>query len=208
MYRLNELYMNLFTRIEPLLFLLIIALDLCAQETTDTTTIKLKIYPQTKLINRNWELNFPTLKQVELPKPNFDKYLFEGNWQLKTEPFAKTLYSPGRESLHTYSSKALNTYVLSKPMMLGFDFHLKPLMGWDKLDAYLHGNGSLLNQDWFSEYEPGQAPPDRRTLFWEAGAGIEYELTERWSAFYQYSTGFANKTLLGSRHKAGVKYRF
>lgn len=190
-----------------LVFFLFCAFGLVAQETTDSLRLRFKVQREAILIDRNWNLEYPTLNEVTLPKPNFDKFLFEGNWNEKFKPSYQTLSLPNNQELHNYSGKAFSSYVVKNPLSIGFEYHLKPVFGWQKLDIYFFGQGLLFNQNLLGEYQFGIAPPDGRGFYWEAGVGIEYEFNDHWSVFYEYSPSFMNKTFLGTKNKAGLRYR-
>ena len=190
------------------LFFMYEANRLYAQETIDEFNFQFRMRPEDFIIDRNWKLDYPTLTEISLFEGDIKKYLFQGNWNKKVEPFYQSIALVDRHSLHLYASKSMNTFVLSKPLSFGFDYHLKPIMGWERLDVFFFGQGFLFNQDLLAAYKLNIAPMDGRTLYMEVGAGIEYDLGKNWSAFYEFSPSFMNKTYLGSRHKAGVRYRF
>jgi hypothetical protein len=108
----------------------------------------------------------------------------------------------------TYASanQSFHYFTTSYPVSLQFDFHLKPITHWEKLDIYFFGNGLLFNK----YLDDGEKFIDlhSKAFFWEAGAGIDYEYKEKKYLFYEYTTGFQNQSFLGKRNKAGVKFKF
>jgi len=141
----------------------------------DTT----KLSEKNRFQDRSWT-RF-NLEEGLKPLPNGQKYL---------------TYSSANDAFH-YS-----TY--SDPILLGFDFHLKPLTHWEKFDIYSFGAGMLTyTGDTFF-------PADQNTkaFIWQAGGGIEYELKNNVSLFYEFSGVFKNKSLSGTIHKPGARFRF
>jgi hypothetical protein len=136
------------------------------------------------------------------------KFIFKDKtWtQFKLKEGVKKLPDGRLYLTYTSANQSFHYFTTSYPVSLQFDFHLKPITHWEKLDIYFFGNGLLFNK----YLDDGEKFIDlqSKAFFWEAGAGIDYEYKEKKYLFYEYTTGFQNQSFLGKRNKAGLKFKF
>jgi len=153
-------------------------------------------------INLNEPEIFPEIEK------RWGKYTFmDKTWtQFQLKESVKKLPDGRLYLIYNSPNNAFHYFTTSYPVSLQFDFHLKPLIHWEKLDIYLFGNGLLFNK----YLDDGEKFIDlqSKAFLWETGVGIDYEYKEKKYLFYEYSTGFQNQSFLGKRNKAGVKFKF
>jgi len=180
-----------------------------AQEVPDSLLLSPKqnhafSFPET--IDFKIDLNEPLIVP-EIGK-NWEKYIFQGkSWtQFKLIESVKKLPDGRLYLTYTNTNQSFHYFTTSDPISLQFDYHLKPLTHWEKLDVYFFGNSMLFYQ--YPEISSLATGSPTKEFHWETGVGVEYEYKEKKYLFYEYSTGFQNQSYLGKRNKAGVKFRF
>jgi hypothetical protein len=182
---------------------------LFGQEKTDSLILKLKINHAFSSPEKNYfkiDLNEPEI--VPEIEKRWNKYIFQDKtWtQFKLKEGVKKRPDGRLYLTYTSANQSFHYLTTSDPVGLQFDFHLKAITNWEKLDIYFLGNGLLFNK----YLDDGEKFIDlqSKAFFWEIGSGIEYEYKEKKYLFYEYTTGFQNQSFLGKRNKAGVKFKF
>jgi hypothetical protein len=194
-----------------LIFLSLFLTRLYAQESIDS--IMLATPPRDinfKLraidLNLNHHFELPEFEHDTVKR--WEKYIFnDKRWnQFMLEEGLKPMADGRKYLIYSSPNDALHYFSGSDPILFMGDFHLKPLMGWEKFDLYFFYNGMLVNR--YSGDNVWQLGIPSRNFIWEVGGGVEYEFRKNWCLFYEYSGLFRNQTFVGSMHKAGVRFRF
>jgi hypothetical protein len=136
----------------PVCFFLLLASDfLRAQETIDSLK---QLSPAKRILTIPEDLTPLLYNELENDSvvPEYEKqmeeYIFRGKGWTQFNLADNINYFPDGKMYLLYSSPndALHYFSASDPISLGVDFHLKPIMKWEKLDIYFYGNGLLVNR--------------------------------------------------------------
>jgi len=203
--------MKIYLTIPVCFFLLLVSDFLLAQETIDSLK---RISPTNRILTIPDDLTPLLYNETEKDsvapgnEKQMEEYIFRGKGWKQFNLADNINYFPDGKMYLFYSSPndALHYFSASDPVSLGVDFHLKPIMKWEKLDIYFYGNGLLVNR--YTGINPQPASHSTRNFYLEGGSGIEYEFREQKYLFYERSGVFINQTFTGWRNKAGFRYRF
>jgi hypothetical protein len=194
-----------------LIFIISILLSntICGQEKNDSLLLNLKLNHTFPIPGENDFIINPTEPEfVPESEKRWEKLIFKDKtWtQFQLKEGVKKLPDGRLYLTYTSANQSLHFFTTSDPVSLQFDFHLKPITHWEKLDVYFFGNGMLFNK----YLDDGEKFIDlqSKAFFWEIGSGIEYEYKEKKYLFYEYTAGFQNQSFMGKRNKAGVKFKF
>jgi len=194
----------------PIIIIFILSNKLLfGQEKNDSLLLNPKL-DQTISIPQGTEFIIKPIEPEFVPESEkrWGKFIFKDRtWtQFKLEESEKKLPDGSLCLAYTSANQSFHYFTISDPVSLQFDFHLKPIIHWEKLDIYFFGNGLLFNK----YLDDGEKFIDLQTkgFFWEIGSGIDYEYKEKKYLFYEYTTGFQNQSFLGKRKKAGIKLQF
>jgi len=182
---------------------------LFGQEESDSLFLNLKLNHTFPISGENDFIINPTEPEfVPESEKRWGKFIFKDKtWtQFNLEESVKKLPDGRLYLTYTSANQSFRYFTTSDPISLQFDFHLKPITHWEKLDIYFFGNGLLFNK----YLDDGKKFIDlqSKAFFWEIGSGIEYEYKEKKYLFYEYTAGFQNQILLGKRNKAGLRFKF
>lgn len=179
-----------------------------AQEKIDSIELDKKIV--------NSRITIPEYKMTMVGKPDFFPEIkkFGEDYNLKDKSWDRFILEEGLRKFpdgstyltYTSPNNAIHYFNASDPVYLDFDFHLKPLTNWNKLDMYLFGNGLLVNQ--YLPDEENHLTQSGRGFLWDTGVGIEYNFSDKASLFYEFSARFKNQSYNSTYHKTGLRCRF
>ncbi len=195
--------------------LLALPLFIFSQEQIETKEYHIRFNPQKFLPETGVDDEYQLIDIKEKMKRTVDTNVFSGNWLNNFQPYSEKIKLFDNNTMYINRSSFFNTYSVSYPTMFGFDFHLKPLFKWNKLDIYFFGNGMFYNcysidgNNYFID-------TGNRDFLWELGGGIEYEVLKNFYIFYDYSLIFKNDEVFTpkqeykapSTHRFGVRYKF
>lgn len=105
-----------------------------------------------------------------------------------------------------FSSNGYQFWQNSKPLAMGFSYHLKEAFGWDKFDVFMNGGSILIND--YEDPTLGNMSPIEKAFYWEAALGVGYKVSKESTIFIKSSVQFRNFTPVGNRHLGGVNMKF
>lgn len=133
-----------------------------------------------------------------LPQSNWNHYSLSDEVERMADGRLYSLYSSPNDALHYFA--------VWDPIFFGVDFHLKPYTKWEKLDVYFFVQGILINRYSIDELYP--AANTTKYFHLGGGMGAEYRFDDDKSIFIEKAALFRNSSFMGSRNKAGVRFRF
>jgi len=187
------------------------ATPLYGQETIDSIkfpTLSGKYNLRIKEIDLNLNHHFETPEFVPEMEKRWEKYIFsDKRWhEFNFEEQLKPMPDDRKYMLYSSPNNAFHYFNASDPILLRADFHLKPIMGWEKFDLYFFYNGMLVYR--YSGSDTWQLGIPSKNFISEVGGGAEYEFSKNWFIFYEFSAYFRNQSFLGTVQRGGVRFRF